>query len=311
MKETRHIPSHAYNESVDTIQRVNGDPLLALDPQFPFVMTRFEQMKSVAQAAYPHRHDCYEILFISEGAGTHVIDFEPYPIQPHSFYFLSKGQIHFWQLDKPLKGYALLCPEEFLGFPSSNIIRAHDLAFFHQVGPAPHLSIGEEHRATVNGLLEGMEQEFNDNQARSLTVLRAYAHILLTQLHRLYLADHPEEHPTAPSSLVRQFNQLVSEHFLEDHSVQDYAQRIGISPSHLRDSVKAVTGKAPGHIIRQKLILEAKRLLAHSNETIAEIGFYLHFEDASYFGRFFKRETGLSPAVFRQQVRVQYQIALD
>lgn len=309
MNKNQDIPSHYYNEAVDNVQRVDGKPLLSLDPQFPFALTRFEFMSLLGQADYPHRHDYYEVLYIYDGEGSHIIDFEPYPVQPPLFHFLSKGQIHFWQLEKPIKGYALLFPEEFLGFPSSDVIRAHDFAFFHHVGHAPTLPVGQEHLTMMSGLLEGIEQEFHNENARSITVLRAYLHILLTQLHRLYLVDHPDEDSQATSSLVRQFKQLVSGHFLTEHSVQDYAGRIGISTSHLRDTVKNVTGYAPGHFIRQKLILEAKRLLAHSNATVAEIGYHLNFEDSSYFGRFFKRETGMSPVAFRRQIRDQYQIA--
>lgn len=225
------------------------------------------------------------------------------------FYFLSKDQVHFWQLTKPLKGFALLLSEEILGFPSSNIVIAHDLSFFHHVGQAPHLSVNKKQFKMMSSLFKGIEQEFYNENARSLSGLRAYLHILLTQLNRLYIVELPEEQSQATSSMVRQFKQLVSEHFLAKQSVQDYAGRMGISASHLRDTIKAVTGHTPGHIIRGKLILEAKRLLAHSNLTVAEIGYELNFDDSSYFGRFFKRETGMSPAAFRRQIREQYKIS--
>jgi AraC family transcriptional regulator, transcriptional activator of pobA len=310
MKKNQDIPLHNYKESIDKIENVDGEPILSLDPQFPFALTKFEAISKLAQADYPHSHDSYEILYISEGEGNHIIDFEPYPIQPNVFYFISKGQVHFWQLTKPLKGYALLFPEEFLGFPSSDIIRAHDFTFFDHVGHAPFLAVDQEHLKMTGRLLGDIEQEFYNENEQSITVLRSYLHILLTKLHRLYIADHPDESSEATSSLVREFNQLVSEHFLKEHSVQDYADRIGISASHLRDSVKAVTGHAPGHIIRQKLVLEAKRLLANSSETVAEIGYHLNFDDPSYFGRFFRRETNMSPAAFRKQIRGKYQIAV-
>lgn len=308
MKKRQEIPSHNYDEAVDNVQRKQGKPLLSLDPQFPFALTRFEFMSANSQADYPHRHDYYEVLHLCEGEGTHIIDFEPYPVRPPVFHFLSKGQIHYWQLRKPLKGFALIFTEAFLGFPTSDVLREQDSALFHHVGHAPCLSVGREHSEMIGQLIEGMEREFHNEKERSLTVLRAYLHILLTKLNRLYRLDRRDDGSATTLSLVRHFKQLVSEHFLEAHSVQDYAERIGVSTSHLRDTVKAVTGYAPGHIIRQQLILEAKRLLAHSSETVAEIGYHLNFDDASYFGRFFKRETGTSPIAFRQQIQEQYQI---
>ena len=308
MKNNQDIPFHLYSDVMDNVIQGEGKQLPSLDPQFPFVMTRFEFMNSSAQADYPHRHDHYEVLYISEGEGTHVIDFESHPITPNTFYFLSKDQIHFWQLTKPIKGKILLFTEEFLDFPSSNVLRAHDFSFFHHVGQTPYLCLGQETDSTTSRLFEGIEEEFHNESKPSLSVLRAYMHIFLTHLNRLYVADHPKEYSETTSSLVRQFTQLVSEHFTSEHSVQDYANRIGISTSHLTDTIKAVTGQTPGNIIRHKLALEAKRLLVHSNVTIAEIGYHLNFEDASYFGRFFKRETGMSPAAFRQTIRKKYQI---
>ncbi|WP_419662899.1 putative transcriptional regulator, AraC family [Desulfosarcina variabilis str. Montpellier] len=123
-----------------------------------------------------------------------------------------------------------------------------------------------------------------------------------------FILDHPDEHSSKTSSLVPQFKRLVSKIFLTKHSVQDYARRIGISTSHLRNTAKTVTGYAPGHIIRKKLVLETKRLLSHGNATVAEIGYRLSFKDQSYFGRFFKRESGMNPATYRRQIRKQYQV---
>jgi AraC-like DNA-binding protein/quercetin dioxygenase-like cupin family protein len=306
MKKKQDIPSHRYSEAAENVQQTDGEPLLSLDPNFPFVLTKFELMNELGQADYPHRHDYYELLFLSEGAGTHVIDFTPYLVKPPVFHFLSKGQVHFWQLDKPLKGYALLFPEEFLGAPTSNIIRTHDLSFFNNVGQAPYLSVDQD-MELFGSLIQGIEQEYLDENKRSLSILRSYLHILLSNLNRLYTSLHPDEQSQS-SSLVRQFKQLVTEHFLTDHSAQDYADKLGVSDSHLRNMVKSVTGVAPGNLIREHLVLEAKRMLAHSNETVAEIGYSLNFEDSSYFGRFFKRETGLSPVAFRQQIRSQYNI---
>lgn len=307
MKKNQDIPSHNYNKAAGNVQYVDGKPLHSLDPDFPFALTKFEFMNSLSQADYPHRHDYYEVLFLCEGEGTHIIDFEPYPVKPPVFHFVAKGQVHFWQLIKPLKGYAMIFPEEFLGAPTSNIVRTHDLTFFNNVGHAPYLSVDQEHGTIIDSLILGIEQEFQDENKRSLSILRSYLHILLSNLNRLYASLHPDEHSQA-SSLVRQFKQLIAEHFLTTHSVQDYAAKMGVSDSHLRNTVKLITGSAPGHLIREHLILKAKRLLAHSNETVAEIGYSLNFEDSSYFGRFFKRETGLSPVAFRHQVRAQYQI---
>ena len=91
-------------------------------------------------------------------------------------------------------------------------------------------------------------------------------------------------------------------------SVSAYAKKIGVSAGHLTDTVKEVTGSSPGKIIRQAIILEAKRLLAHTDLTVSQTCYTLSFDDPSYFGRFFKRETGQSPESFRKSIREKYHI---
>lgn len=311
MKKKTGIPSHTYQDLSDNVRYTNEHQELSLDAQFPFTITRFEHMNQFAQADYSHHHNYHAVLYICEGEGTHVIDFEPYPIQPSTCYFISKYRTHFWQLKKPLKGYALLFPEEFLESSNSNIIETHDLAFFHRVGQTPYLSVVQEQIPRIEGLFKEIECEFSLGRTRSISALRSYLHILLTQLNRLYVKEHPEEITAETSLLIHQFRQLIAKHYISEHSVQYYANRIGVTTNYLIDAVRAVTGSSPGNILRNKLTLEAKRILVHSNMSAAEIGYRLNFEDASYFGRFFKRETGMTPIAFRQKMREKYQLTIE
>ena len=102
---------------------------------------------------------------------------------------------------------------------------------------------------------------------------------------------------------MRTFRQLVAENYLTVRSVQEYADLIGISTTHLRNTVKDITGYSPGQLIRQEIIFEAKRKLANTELTTAQIGYALNFEDTSYLSRFFKRETGKSPSSYREEIR--------
>jgi AraC-like DNA-binding protein len=110
------------------------------------------------------------------------------------------------------------------------------------------------------------------------------------------------------ASLVNLFKKMVSNNFLAHRSPSYYAEKLEICEAHRHDLTKENTGLTPGQIIRKEIALEAKRQLAHTDNTVAEIGYELHFDDPSYFGRFFKRETGLSPKSFRLHIREKYQI---
>lgn len=310
MHKNEEISFHYYSESYKNVNVADGQPVLSIDPNFPFLMTQFDIMDDTAQSEYPHRHDSFEILFVEDGSGQHIIDYEPCDIKPPVFYFLAKGQIHFWKLTKPLKGKAILFPREFLIPPATGFNQEGDLAIFNSLSKEQSLHITPEGFLKIRDILDKIKEEFSRNSDRNLSVLRAYVHILMVQLFRIYANDQSNNLMNTSNAMVRQFRQLVAENYLAHRSVQEYADLIGISTTHLRDTVKNTTGYSPGQLIRQEIIFEAKRRLANTELTTAEIGYGLNFEDTSYFSRFFKRETGVSPSKYREEIRKKYSIKL-
>lgn len=308
MNNKEDIPFHHYSETYKYVNTMDGDPILSINPDFPFILTQFDIMHNRAQATFPHRHDYYEIIFIEDGSGEHIIDYESYDIKTPSFYFLSKGQIHFWKLNKPLTGKVLLFPREFLIPPATAINQEGDLIIFNTLSKAPHVIINDDNLPKIQEIFTNLKEEFSERSEINLSMLRAYMHILLVNLLRIHARDRNEDILDNSNAMVRQFRQLVSENYLLTRSVKEYADLIGISATHLRDTVKEITGYSPGQLIRQEIIFEAKRRLANTDFTTAEIGYRLNFEDTSYFSRFFKRETGKSPSNYREEIRKKYQI---
>ncbi|WP_111709614.1 helix-turn-helix domain-containing protein [Lutibacter citreus] len=310
MQAKEDIPFHQFSDTYKDVNIKDGHPALAIDPSFPFIITQFGIMSRKAQATIPHRHDYYEILFIEEGAGQHIIDYESYKIKTPAFYFLSKGQIHFWKLEKGLEGKVLLFPREFLIPPATAFNHEGDLAIFNTLSKAPFVNINNANCTKIQELFKGINEEFLRKSDSSLSMLRAYVHILLVSLFRIYAKEQNQDILDTTNAMVRKFRQLVSENYLTIRSVQEYADLIGISSTHLRDTVKKITGYSPGQLIRQEIIFEAKRRLANTELTTAEIGYTLNFEDTSYFSRFFKRETGKRPSEYREEIRKKYQITV-
>ena len=147
-------------------------------------------------------------------------------------------------------------------------------------------------------LIQSIAAESQGNRFGSDSVLRAYLHILLVDMQRIYASHEGTRYPIgsigAIPTLVRHFKQLVARQFITERSVKAYAEQLGVTLSHLNNTFKAVTGQTPGQLIRQEVVLESKRLFAHTDLTSAEVGYRLSFDDPSYFSRFFKRETAMS-----------------
>lgn len=276
----------------------------------PFEILRTETMLPFFLKNQPTQHTFYIIHWLEQGAGSYFVDFLAHAIQPNGLYFLTPGQVHAWQVESPVQGYSLFFTEEFLAVGSSEPTSLHQFDFFHHLDQRPVVRVGEKKIKRIADLVETLFAEYQGSQTGRTTALQALLYLLLVEAQREYTSVHeqqPTSVPSATTSLVQDFRYLVGEHFLTLRTVEDYAKELHVNAHYLSDLVKQVTGLPPGAHLRQRLALEAKRLLAHTDLTAQQIAYQLGFEDPAYFGRFFKREVGSSPNAFRQHVREKYQ----
>ena len=265
----------------------------------------------IKQTDVPHRHQFYEIIHVTAGEGNHYIDFESHQLQRDSLYFISPGQVHFHDFHFAVKGHLIIFKSDFLILPPENSIQTYEFSFFHRVRESPVLRLTKEQSAKIDALIQTIYDEYCSEERDRVSLLRAYLHVLIVQAQRLYDVAPAKGGSVKESSLVRRFVQLVSENFARIRSVQAYANSLGMNANHLSEMIKTLTGLSPGRIIRRQIVLEAKRLLAVTDLTAAEIGYTMNFEDPSYFGRFLKRETGLSPSKLRRHIREKYHLSRE
>jgi AraC-like DNA-binding protein len=134
--------------------------------------------------------------------------------------------------------------------------------------------------------------------------MQAYLHVLLARAWRLLpVGGFNGVTQNRSALLTRQFIELVTHRDGPFQTVREYSDRLGVTPSHLAETVKAATGRTPGQMIRSAQTVEAKRLLLHTDKNVAQIAYELGFKDTAYFGRFFKREAGVTPGEFRRRAR--------
>ena len=293
-QNTKNLPVHTFESISDDADN--------------FSITSFSKMGSLSRTPIPHRHAFYEIIYIKQGEGNHIIDFEAYPIKPESLYFFSPDQIHFWQVAKSLEGSSIKFNENFLLLPPSELYLTEYLDFFHNTEYPPNLTLENGKGEEIVYLFNRIEKEYHSNNYIRDLKIRSYLIVLLIEIQRIFMAGFNKRDALRGSAIVSLFKKMVSKNFLTQRSTAFYAQKLGISEAYLHELTKENTGITPGQIIRKEIATEAKRLLAHTTDTISEIGYKLSFDDPSYFGRFFKRETGLSPKSFRSYILEKYQI---
>jgi AraC-like DNA-binding protein len=258
----------------------------------------------VPDSGWAHRHSFYEILLVREGVGTHMVEFETYPIRPNALYFLVPGQVHCWTYETPPSGHVVLFTEEFLPLPPAGASSFGDRWHFAELSERGEIAPSATQAAELVRLIDCMIRERRNTPTDYRTVLQAYLHIFITYARRLGGPTHSRREAGRASLLVGDFLDLLRQRSVGP-VVSAYSHELGVTPGHLAETVKRMTGKTPGQHIRNMQLVEAKRLLAYTEKTVAEIAYELGFKDAAYFGRFFKRELGCTPGEFRKDARLK------
>jgi len=250
---------------------------------------------------YPHRHDFFEVLYLLKGSGFHVIDTNKYEIKPPCVFFMSPGQAHKLELSNDIEGFIFIFTADFYLLNRSNQNTLIEFPFFytiHQDNP-PLLLENENDIHFLESLFRQGIAEIRDAGESNTEMLRSILDLILTTCAARYQVTENLLNKGKGQILVKRFFHLVEENHQKNLSMSDYSGMIGVTPNHLTQTVKLLTGKTSSQIIKAKQLLEIKRLLVHTNLSVSEIANQLNFEDQSYFTKFFKRETGFTPIQFR------------
>jgi AraC family transcriptional activator of pobA len=250
---------------------------------------------------YPHRHDFFEVLYLLKGSGYHVIDTNKYEIKPPCVFFLSPGQAHKLELSNDIEGYIFIFTSDFYLLNRRNQNSLIEFPFFytiHQDNP-PLLLENEGDICFLKNLFRQSMAEISRPGDYFQEMLRSILDLILTTCAARYQISENMLNKGKGQILVKRFFHLVEENHQKNLSLSDYSGMIGVTPNHLTQTVKLLTGKTSSQIIKAKQLLEIKRLLVHTNLSVSEIANQLNFEDQSYFTKFFKRETGITPIQYR------------
>ncbi len=158
--------------------------------------------------------------------------------------------------------------------------------------------------ASLTALLRTIGQKYEAAHAYREEIVRSLVHILLHETAPVYSAQHvaAKTGQTRSQLIAAEFKQLVNTHYATQRSLAFYADKLCITPKHLAETVKKATGKRAVAWLAEAVLLEAHVLLQNPTLAIGQIADMLHFADQSAFGRFFRTNTGVSPAGYRQQL---------
>jgi AraC family transcriptional regulator, transcriptional activator of pobA len=252
------------------------------------------------------RSDTFSASLLTSGEAEYKIGLQDYQMKAGSFYFMSPQQLRYYKKTKPWKGYVLLFSTEFmLQYSKANIY--HEYPFF-QLDANVRLHLSKQQLLDATGILEKMHQLYNSGETDKFKFIYHYLSLLLLQAKKWHAQQHDGvKELNQLVSLAKAFDELLEKHFFEIVTqqaeklltVSDFANKLNVSTNYLSDSIKKETGKTPTQIIKERTILEAKSLLHNTELTVSEVAYFLTFEDPSYFAKYFKSATGISPSDFK------------
>ncbi len=248
-----------------------------------------------------HKHSFYHLVFFTAGVGRQTIDFQNFPVKPFQIYFMIPGQVHSWDFEGHVDGYIINFSTTFF---QSFLLKANyleDLPFFSGMAQDAVIDIPAELQDKVMSLFEELIKENEVVNPMGSDLVKALMLQLFIHIARLGTAIQQSITPSYNYTLLRSFQKLIEKNYMNLKLPKAYAGLLYITPNHLNALCTQVLGIPAGEVIRNRVVLEAKRLLINNDMTVQEIADHLNFTDNSYFTKFFKKLVGLTPEGFRKK----------
>ncbi len=259
--------------------------LLALPPHYiPYYVGTFESTED-PDIEWAHRHSFFSLVWFTVGTGSYVIDFEEYEIKPNRVFFVSPKQIHNWDYSDNCRGF-ILTIDRILG---------EELNLNYRF---PYLDIHGRSKDILAKVFPDLIENFGSQ--RDIIIDIKYIYRLCERFSEL---NQCKQYSTNPHIIA--FKKLVTEKETQNQSIESYANALQLTVAELNAICKKYLGTTAKQYVLDIKLTEAKRFLLYSNQQVSEIAFQLGFEDSSYFSRFFKKKTTLSPSDFLKKYRKQ------
>jgi len=235
--------------------------------------------KNLQQA---HKHTFYHLVFFTEGAGSQTIDFQKFEVKPYQIYFMVPGQVHHWAFERKVDGYVVNFSPKFFQSFLLKPDYLEQFPFFSGNANEAVINVEENLRIKLIGLFEKLLIETVENQRTALDMVRLLLLELFILIGRTVITPQSKQASPYNLTLLKNFKNLIE-------------------TNYINALCNDLLGIPAGEVIRNRVVLEAKRLLINPQLGITEVANHLNFADNSYFTKFFKKQAGITPEEFRKQ----------
>ncbi|HEU4359299.1 MAG TPA: helix-turn-helix domain-containing protein, partial [Xanthobacteraceae bacterium] len=250
-----------------------------------------------------HRHrNLFQILLIERGGGEMTFEAATIAFEAPCAILVPATVAHGFRFRPALTdGWVMTFTEDVAEAMGDR--RGEALARLKALAAEPIVPLGESERDRLSKLAVELHEERFLARAGFRIAMRGLLALIAVEVARLAVgrargaAEAIALEPTGAT--VDALRKLVEEHFHKERQLAFYADKLAMTVDRLNDHVKRATGVTAGHLIRQRVLTEAKRQLVFTSQPIHEIAYDLAFSDPSHFARFFRKQTGTTPHEFR------------
>lgn len=249
-----------------------------------------------------HRTNFYHIIWFQQGSPSHMVDFKPIKIEPNTLLFLNKDIVHRFDEHSEFEGKVVLFTDSFFCKTETDTKYLRNNILFNDLFSISQIQIGKQSKLFAD-LVQQMTNELQNSKDNY------QADILQNLLHNFLLNAEREKRKQnfteikkgADLDYVMLFKDLLEAEYKSQKQVNYYAKQIIITEKRLNQATAKVLGKSPKEIVDDRVLLEAKRILAHTTESVKEIAYHLGFEEPTNFIKYFKKHASVTPTEFREK----------
>ncbi|MEO0571425.1 MAG: helix-turn-helix transcriptional regulator [Bacteroidota bacterium] len=247
-----------------------------------------------------HKVSFYVLLIVTEGTGTHSINYDDFPFKKGTVFALRKGSIHKFHRTNA-KGVLLIFTPDF-AIQSSDIEGKSRISqLFNEFLGSPKLQLKTTGFVEIESLVHQIENEYlNINDDQTAEIIRNLVQALVLKLHRTKSKNHRNPLNDVYLSKFIQLQELIENECFKNKKVAFYAHEMGVTSKTLNNITQHVIGKSAKSFIVEILIIKIKRLLVNERFSLTEIAYRTGFNEPTNFFKFFRKETGHSPKEFRR-----------
>lgn len=285
------------NITVAQLRRISG---LSENGNDQIIVT--SQVRQPELFLYPCRLDAVVLAVCNRGRALSEINLRRYELtEGMSIISLPENVIQLMHISADFSGYVVVVSMDFLR--SMQIDLKNVLPLYMRIKSHPCVQFSAGAVAEIGRFYHLLQECVDDIAGKRRTeIVQGLASALIYKIcDKLDELSLPAEEGAGNrrEALFMQFIELLTEHHRRERSVGFYASRLHITPKYMSSLIKQVSGRSAAQWIDEYVILEAKSLLKYSDLSIQQIAYRLHFSTQSFFGKYFKQHTGISPGQYK------------